>query len=491
MTHLSSIDRRCVLLSGAGFTATMALAACSNRGTDPNSLVVWQTESDENAVDVLNRIAADMKRENPALDITIETIGWGALSERMTGAIQTGEVPDLAHVQPFMLTSLQTEGHLLPLDDVARDIEFRNAAYPSLVELAERRGEIYGLPYAVGTTFWSYRADIFRRLGIAPPTTWAEVIDAVRQVHQRGTAADRQLFVLLPGASPFFLDQLFAEMLANNGGRLFNPTTGDPDLNTPAFQDVLRFFIDLRASGALDPDWASQTYQDQFARFPDATALMAPVTYARAAKAIERRRDELVQGGRDPSTIPSTPNEVGALDQPRGPRYSAPPIATIDAETFVLFTTARARGRVELARQFLRRFYDRANYLEFVSEVPIHLTPVQRDLRHDPGYAENGIVQRWAPWQQQTDRYLNGADGREVRPILMPGTDDRALQYLFQLNNERILSTAVQGALTAPADADPAQTAAALALGAHCKAVRLIREVHGSVSPTASAGCPT
>lgn len=483
------IDRRRLLLAGSGL-AVAAIAACDPRpGPNRNRLVVWQTEADANAGTVLERITQELEAQHQGLSIEVETINWNALSERMTNAVSSGSVPDLAHIQPFMLTALQTQGHLLPLTDVAREIGFPANSYACLQTLGERQGEQYGLPYAVGTTFWSYRADIFRRLGIAPPRTWAETLASIRTVRRRGTQAERELLVLLPGASPFFMDQLFAELVANNDGRLFNPTTGEPDLNNPAVQEVIRFFIDLKATGALDPNWVSQTYQDQFVRFPNGEALMAPVTYARAAVAITKRRDELVADGRPLAGIPCTPEQIGALDQPAGPRRRGGPVATMDAEVFVLFDAAESRRRADRAKDFLRAFYTDANYLEFISQVPIHLTPIKRELRNAPQYEGAAIVQAWVPWQEHTNRYLDGEPGHQVRPILMPGADDRSLQYLFQFANAKILSAAVERALTEDPGANPDGLAAEIAQSAQCSAVSLLARLGANLSAPTTRGC--
>jgi ABC-type glycerol-3-phosphate transport system substrate-binding protein len=480
-----------------GLAACVALAACGRKEPpaatppEPKLLVIWQTESDQGAIGVLRDIEEAMEREQPGLDVQIETVNWNSLSEKMTAAIQTGGLPDLAHVQPFMLTSLWTQDLLAPLTDVARAIHFeKGSTYDALLPMVTRDEQIYGLPYAVGTTFWAYRRDIFEKQRIAPPKTWAELLAAVVKARKD----DKNLVVLLPGASPFFIDQLFAELAANNGGRLFNPSTGDPELNTAAIRGVVRFFIDLKATGALDPDWASQTYQDQFAKFPSRIALLTPVTYARAAVAIQKRAREL-QAEPDHGEIPDTQQEIGALDQPAGPLRIGAPTATIDCEPYVLFRAAERRGRAELARKFLREFYAPKRYVQFVTQVPIHLTPIQTSLRNDPEYTGSGILQAWSQWQDHTDGYLKGTDGKQVRPILMPDPDDTKLRSLFEFQNEKILSGAVQRALSetpkAATSAAADSLAAEIAQDAQCRAVALLTRIGSKVSASAALGCST
>jgi N,N'-diacetylchitobiose transport system substrate-binding protein len=54
---------------------------------------------------------------------------------------------------------------------------------PTVLDTAKADGKTYGLPWFTGVRALYYRTDVFRQLGLKPPTTLAELTDAARQIH--------------------------------------------------------------------------------------------------------------------------------------------------------------------------------------------------------------------------------------------------------------------------------------------------------------------
>src|SRR5690349_14525222 len=69
------------------------------------------------------------------------------------------------------------------LDKLKKDM------YPSaLPDLKGPDGKMVGLPYFSGVEGFFYNAAMFDKAGLNPPTTWAELIDAARQLKSKGIA---------------------------------------------------------------------------------------------------------------------------------------------------------------------------------------------------------------------------------------------------------------------------------------------------------------
>ncbi|HEX8172493.1 MAG TPA: ABC transporter substrate-binding protein [Thermoanaerobaculia bacterium] len=415
-------------------------------------LRVWQTETDKDALRILDEVEKKFEATHPGVDVQIESVAWSSLSSKLTAAIASNNPPDIAHLEPFMVAAVYHRDLLLPLKDVITQIEADNhdRVFATVRELQHFSGEYYGVAYAVGTTGWAYRRDIAQRLGLATPTTWREYVQFARAMASRGGDNAR---VLLPGGDPFFIDQLVAELLANNGGRLFNPETNRPELNSRNFIEVLEFFRDLRP--AIEPGWMTQRYLDQFNRLAHGEAANVPVTYARATRAIKAGAA---------NGLAASPAVFGWMAQPRGPHYAGPPIATIDCEPFVIFRAAASRAapdnktNADLARSFLRLFFQREYYLRFVKSVPIHLTPIFEGMAQSPEYLSAPLVTEWKPWHDQTVAFL--ANPAQTRPILMPDVSPAAKSapYLLEFQARRILTQAVVDVLES--DASPQDAAA-------------------------------
>lgn len=442
------------------FAPLIVLAGCGDReGVErTDRLLVWTTESDTKAGQVMARIEAAFERRHSGVDLVVETVSWGDVSERLINASQSGDWPDVSHIQPFMAYSLYERDQLLPLTDLRNEIEAANGPiFPAVRDLQAfgPRGEVYGIAYAVGTTFWSVLAERLPPNEDLPRVvTWDDYLNLARRAHAADPQRNR---ITLPGAAPFFMDQLFGELVANAGGRLFGPDRC-PLLTSPQVVSVLTFFRQLKEGGLLADDWSSQTYTDQFVRLANGPVFSVPVTYARSSQSV---REAYRTSGRNPAN--ANERTIRWLDQPVL-RPGLRSIATIDAEPWVVFAAAARRQQADgqrnsdLAMDFLRMFYASDNYAAYTRQVPVHLTPIFERMANDPDYV--AATRPFEEWHRRTLQRLS--DG-STRPILMPDLSQsgRSLPFLLEFQRAGILSGAIadviQGNNTAEAAAARAQ----------------------------------
>ena len=408
--------------------------SCSSAESNKITLRIWQTETDSAAVEQLQNTIKKFESENPEVKVELESVAWSALSSKLTTAIQAQNEPDVAHLEPFMVASLYNKNMLLPIDDVIEEIKKENNddIYESVADLQLFNGNRYGLAYAVGTTGFAYRKDIAQQLNLQEPKTWDEYISFVGKINEK----DNNLKVLLPGGDPFFIDQLFAELVANNNGKLFDPATNRPTLESKEVIETLEFFKKL--APYVDQGWQTQKYLDQFNRLARGETGSVPVTYARASKAIDSTIKESPN-----SSLKADPEYFAWMPQPLGPSKSGESIATIDCEPYVIFKSVENRKTAEYAKKFLKMFFQKDNYLPFVKTVPIHLTPIFTKMAKSEDYQSTETVKHWKPWADQTDNFLLNKD--KVRPILMPDNSEagRQLPFLLEFQASKILTQAV------------------------------------------------
>jgi hypothetical protein len=108
--------------------------------------------------------------------------------------------------------------------------------------------------------------------------------------------------------------------------------------------------------------------------------------------------------------------------------------ATLDAEPWVIL---KGSPRPDLARRFLRFFYQKENYLLFCTSVPVHLTPIFRSLATGTEYTSVPLVQKWRRYHDYEIKLL---DAGSVLPIFMARQQDRLNPALFKLEGSRIIS---------------------------------------------------
>lgn len=452
------MKRRSVLAGGAAVLALAPLAGCDAfNGGQKTRLVVWQTETDEGAKNALDAMRqAFEERFQNKVEVVIESIPWGSLAARLNTAIRTDSLPDIAHVQPFMAYSLVERGLLEPISDLVADLDAGGRILPAVKNLQRFDGEHYGLAYAVGITGWTF--DLSKAEGRALPypseTTGTVSTDQILTYLQAVKAANPGATLLLPGGTPFFIDQLVGELVSNAGGRLYDPRSGEWLFQSAEVKAVFEFLLQVRERGLLDPNWQSQSYTDQFPRLAAGDGVfVTPVTYARARVAIQSTlektdRSALVNDDNfrfvSPPIFPNA-RRMGLVD----------PVATIDCEPFVIFRKRAAEPygngtKRSLCIDFLKAFYEPAAYLHFCQQVPIHLSPIFSDVAEQKEYKDTFVG--FEAWHEHTMAYLR--DPHRTRPILVAGHDPDTLEsdlknpHLLDLQARNIISDSVVRVLT-------------------------------------------
>lgn len=378
-------------------------------------ITIWHTETDPNASKILLEMAKNFEKQNPNLKIETEAIAWGDLSTKLTTALASGTEPDIVHLQPFMVASLYSKNLLEPIDDVIKFIG-EDDIYPSVRDLQKFNGKYYGIAYAIGTTYFSYRKDWSSG---EIPKTWDEYISLLSKIETEKAVSG----ITLPGKSSFFMDQLFAELVASNGGRLFDQN-GNPTFTEKEVLETLDFLKKL--SDKSIKNWNIENYMDQFKTFATGSCFSVPVTYARASLQIEK----------DAPIGINNPEHFAVMEPPIGPSGNQS-YSTIDCEPWVIF---RSSQNIELAKEFLKTFYEKENYLKFCQQVPIHLTPILKSIAESEEYLNTPFLKKWKSWQDLSLKMINE---NRVRPILLIEDDDKNLPFLFELQGKGIFTNMI------------------------------------------------
>lgn len=409
------------------------------------TLRIWQTETDKDAVKELDTIITKFKnymlsQEKQKVEIMVETIPWNALAQKLAVALQTGNEPDICHLEPFMAYSLVKRELLLPLDDLINEIQTVNndTIFQVVKDLQKYKEKTYGIAYALGVTGFAYRKDWADKIGLKEPKTWSDFIEFTKKLINSRKNKQK---ILLPGGDPFFIDQLFAELLVNNGGKLFNPQSKMPLLTSREVVEVLEFFKELKPF--IYDNWLTLKYLEQFNLLGKGDAAIVPVTYVRAVKSIENQVASIKQ-----NSVLANPDYFALMQQPIGiSNKEKISYSTIDCEPFVIFKRSLSiqtgkNNNAYYSKEFLKYFYMKENYLKFVTKVPIHLTPIFQDMAKTPEYLSTPLIDNWMQWQNFTTNHIKE---NRVRPILMPDLSEngRMLPFLLEFQAKNILTSAV------------------------------------------------
>ena len=171
-----------VLLAGA--VAALS-ASCTHADASPEGgeLRVWAFGAEGEA---LAPLARDFERANPGVHVRVQAIPWTAGHEKLLTAFVGGALPDVAQLGNTWIPEFAALNALEPLDALtARDAVLvpRTDYFPGVLATNVVDSVLYGIPWYVDTRVMFYRTDLLRAAGVtSPPTTWAQLRDALVQL---------------------------------------------------------------------------------------------------------------------------------------------------------------------------------------------------------------------------------------------------------------------------------------------------------------------
>lgn len=194
------------------------------------------------------------EEEHPEFDLEVTCASWHDIQGVIRDRIAAGEIPDLVNTDSFL--SYQQQNLLLPVGDWVSP-ETYEKFYPDLHQKALAQGEVWGVPDFVSARALYYNADILEAAGVAPPTTWRELITACQTLRNFD-------YDLIPWGVDMTTDEgyaTFAYYIWNNGSD-FTDENGNWILDAPKNLEAVAFITGMVNARLTNPDPTDQTRYD-------------------------------------------------------------------------------------------------------------------------------------------------------------------------------------------------------------------------------------
>ena len=200
----------------------------------------WRTED----VAAYEKFIAAFHAENPDIDVTFTPYLNTEYNTIVSTALQGGGGPDIVHLRAYGgMEPLANAGLLVRLDDKVPALAGFD---PGILLGATNRadGGVYGVPFALQTVQVLYNVDMFERLGLEEPTTWAEFLAVGDALKAAG------VYALANGTKDGWTNETLFGAVAPTfyGGTPFfqEITTGETDFTDPRFAAALERMVALR-----------------------------------------------------------------------------------------------------------------------------------------------------------------------------------------------------------------------------------------------------
>jgi len=228
---------------------------------------------DATAQDLLRTRLDEFEEQNPGITVELETLPFDTMRTVLQTQLRSGDAPDVFNwgSGPSFGGALAEAGLVMDLSEAYEENGWE--IYDFAKERVTQDGVVYGVPGEMETIGVYYNKDIFTELGIAEPTTLAELEAAAETVKAAG---------LIPFAVS---DQegwqgghLLSIALSSRVGaeQMQQLVSGEGDWSSPEVVETLALWDRYEEAGYLTPFPTSVSYDSGNALFYSGEAAMIP-----------------------------------------------------------------------------------------------------------------------------------------------------------------------------------------------------------------------
>jgi raffinose/stachyose/melibiose transport system substrate-binding protein len=240
----------------------------------------WRPED----VEQMTRILAKFHEQYPTITIKFDPTSAPDYDAALEAQLKAGTGPDLMYLRSFSISrNLFNQSFLEPLNDVSGVKDHYESAMLAPWETED--GVVYGVPFIATSHGVYYNQDVFDKLKLKVPQTWAELLTTAQQIKEAGytpfanatgdawTVAELMFMNLAPN----FLGGRAGRQQYLNGERCFNDASMaaafqalqdlapflPPNHEQLKYADSQQLFLQGKAAMLLDGSWDIPFFETQ------------------------------------------------------------------------------------------------------------------------------------------------------------------------------------------------------------------------------------
>lgn len=266
---------RSATLAAAAFTA---LGAGVTAAAAADTTVTWMyVENNQGNLDVWRSIADEFEANHPGVKIDMQFLENEAYKAKLPALLQSDDAPDMFYSWGGGVLDIQRKsGFLQPLTEAmnADNGAWKNTFAESAIKGLSFDGDIWAVPFKVGTVAFFYNKDLFDKAGVdaSAISTWGDFLDAVQKLKDAGITP-----LGCDGADKWPLHFYYSYLIMRNGGSeaLAAVKNGEPDaFKKDAF---IKAGEQLAELGSMDPcqaGWQGSHWPSEMGEFADGRVAM-------------------------------------------------------------------------------------------------------------------------------------------------------------------------------------------------------------------------
>lgn len=248
-------NKKFAWLTAILLSVVLLLGACSNDESssgssgDSDTITVWTM------TDGLDDFVTEYEDES-GVSVEVQAIPWDNAHDKLLTAVASGDGPDVLQIGTTWVAEFAEAGTFLDITDQIGDYENLAADnfYESAVETTKYEDQTIGVPWYVDTRALFYRTDLLEEVGYPEgPQTWDDMLDASRQLADRG---DDQYAIDLPATDP-----QFPFVLAWEHGWNYDMEKGAASFDDPGFKEAIELHNTFYSEGLSQTGEGKEFFQ--------------------------------------------------------------------------------------------------------------------------------------------------------------------------------------------------------------------------------------
>lgn len=128
-------------------------------------------------------------RQHPPVGLSVAGMEHESFKSGIKGLLISGRAPGIFSYWAGARTqSMVDAGHLVPIDDVWAQAGLGEAFSHAVADACTYGGKKYAIPVTQHFVAFFYDVRLFKRLGLTPPTDWAQFLDVCEAIRQAGVS---------------------------------------------------------------------------------------------------------------------------------------------------------------------------------------------------------------------------------------------------------------------------------------------------------------
>lgn len=196
-------------------------------------------------------LAEKFKELQPHVNVEIMTIPFNEYQQKLSIMLSTNSAPDIAWMAEKHIPQFMGADQILPITEIKSDADYKfNEIIPATLELFEKEGELYGIPFSTPPVFLYYNKTLFDQHGLKTPQelykennwTYDEFLKAARTIADK----DQGIFGLdyVRNAWINWHDNLTA-LWWSHGAKLLSDDGTQFLLNSPEGIEAMQLYHDV------------------------------------------------------------------------------------------------------------------------------------------------------------------------------------------------------------------------------------------------------